>query len=761
MLVALLLAGWILKIKKDEKKYLVAFITMLSISCYYFFSIGLIRPSSPANHDNITLPILVVISCVLLYICYKKNSLIVILVIIALTAFAGLIPEGRTSLSDLEYITGPALRLMHGFKTSEIYFQYDLFLSYLAFGCMKLKLALEWFPYLGQISFFLFFIGAFFFSERFFLSKGLFIFFIFALMLVRYYTGAANNSGIFQVTPLRLDLWIILLLAINKKGINHWLLGVCIGLLVLFHRNLGLIYLFSYVELIMTLFLLDIFSLIKEKKANIRELFSALQKHIRLNAINSIIIAISILLCFVLFHELFSKSAIVIRKIGIGMLPISKVSLYWYIPVLLNCIICFLFFYQEKLGRKYTTTALFVVFLAIGNSMYFFGRSHENNILNISGILVLALFILFDILIYLSTTSKKTSEKTTYITRNRVYWSMPVLFIFLVTYYYSESIVNKINTQYTNLIKSNFHYPILPVPAEMVASIKQITHNSSKVYFMDFFYDFYYYYYCKYSPVGYYSPPGGCVFKKDIINLLQDLLNKHYYLVYNNRNHSSFNDDTTLISNNKSYISEYLPYLRYNRSSEHGDMVAVSKEDILLILPETSTSLYHVGIKDSLATVGLEYGGLQLIDSFSIEILMKPIGEQLPNATIINNLSNSKGFTLKLEDSTQSKYLFSFGNGTFTMPSATFDLENNKWHYVIIMVNEKFLIVYDNGKLVSIVNLNGLPIINSEIPLTIGNLANGNNRYRGLIREVKISNGNLNEKDIVKNAEKIYTELNR
>ncbi|MFI5196353.1 MAG: tetratricopeptide repeat protein, partial [Chitinophagales bacterium] len=332
--VTLLAIPLLLKIRSHKNIYLTVYSVLFLLAGYYFFKIGFAPPIAAIDTKHLILPAIITLGSVGLYIIYQRFSLLVKLFVVALSAFVGLIALGPTSLTDLSYILDPALRLMHGFKVSEIYFQYDIFLSSIALLWMKMNWDIMAFPYIGQVSFFLFFICAFFFTDKYFRSKGLSVLFLVALLIVRFYTIWGDHPTIFQVTPIRLDLWLILVWVAWKKGIHHWLVGMCLGLLVLFHRNLGLIYLGSYVELLVMMFLLDIIPLVEEKKLNVKSLYDLFLKHLRLNLKNIIVIIASIALCFILFKEMFSASALLYRKLGIGMLPISKLSFYWYVGIL-------------------------------------------------------------------------------------------------------------------------------------------------------------------------------------------------------------------------------------------------------------------------------------------------------------------------------------------------------------------------------------------------------------------------------------------
>ncbi len=94
------------------------------------------------------------------------------------------------------------------------------------------------------------------------------------------------------------------------------------------------------------------------------------------------------------------------------------------------------------------------------------------------------------------------------------------------------------------------------------------------------------------------------------------------------------------------------------------------------------------------------------------------------------------------------------------MPAAVFQMEDNKWHYIVINVNKETMKIYDNGKLLSNVNTFGAVILNSDLNLTVGNINTLDGHFRGYIRELEISNGNKVESEIISLGQKLDTQLN-
>jgi hypothetical protein len=430
--------------------------------------------------------------------------------------------------ADLSYIFDPALKIVHGISYSNIYFQYDILLSLIAALWLKLGIDPVWFQALGQASLYLFVMGIYLFSRRLFINKHLSIALLVSLILVKVYANIADPSVLLQVTPLRLDLWFIIVLLIYYLGLSHWSVGLVLGLFVFLHRIFGIIYFFAYIQLLFMLLALDLATAIKARRNGGFSVAEVASRHFGASVKNIFFIV----LCFVLSAFILGwgdKGFAVVQyqKVGIGFLRIARESFYWYVPVLFGALFVALISKKDILPKRYFTTGLFLVFVSIGNSLYFFGRSHENNIINISGALIMCLFLLLDLI---EEDMNTRGAAVGWAARRRMAVKLlPYGFIMLLACCYQRNIIERIHRQYSNLKRHQLIYPLADKPD--FHEIKKITRNSQKVYFMISEGDFPYYYYGGYVPVGFYSPYGSWLFKKDLSIFLQGLLDKGYYLV--------------------------------------------------------------------------------------------------------------------------------------------------------------------------------------------------------------------------------------
>ncbi|MBF0523249.1 MAG: hypothetical protein HQL24_09375 [Candidatus Omnitrophica bacterium] len=396
---------------------------------------------------------------------------------------------------------------------------------------MKLHLWIYAFPVLEQFSFYALLIGIYFFSKRYFLYNRLAVFLVISLTIIKIYGNLGINTEYFQVSPFRLDLWLLVLFLAYWKGLHHWIVGAFLGFLIVFHHSFGAIYTLSYVQVLLLLCLIDIKDRRIPFKGRLKEYSSLYMK-------NVVLVIISFLIYKMFFAPEFPEAGEMFRKYNIGFLPISRRSFYWYVPGLLSALFLLLLKNRPRQDRgwsegplgfstKYFQTSLFLIFLAIGNSLYFFGRSHENNILNVSGILMLVLFLFLDVLGFEINKDQKVRAKK---------FVLPVfsgLIILVISCSYAERAVERIKRQYKFLTSGNASrrlYYQSPVDLK-IDEVKRVTHNSRKVIFISNV-DFYYYYEGGYAPPeNFYCFTQSWFYKEDLVNFWNTQLSKGYYLL--------------------------------------------------------------------------------------------------------------------------------------------------------------------------------------------------------------------------------------
>ncbi|MDZ4246710.1 MAG: hypothetical protein U1D67_06310, partial [Dehalococcoidia bacterium] len=405
------------------------------------------------------------------------------------------------SWKDYSYTLAPALRLLHGADLSEIYFQYDLLLSLPALAWIKLKLDLNLFQVVGQASYFLYIFSIFLLAKKLYFDNKLPLFFLIALVLIRVYATFDDPVGSFQVTPLRLDWWLLFLALVYRWGPYHWSAGLFCGLMILVHKNFGVIYTLAYFQLLFTLFILDGFQ--GEGGTSLGTWRALLTQTMGKLSLNLAVIATFGVAGILLFNGAYSDSVYYFQKIGIGFIRIAKDSFYWYAPVVICLVFTLCLRLRGALPRKYLTACLLLIYLAIGNSIYFFGRSHEHNILHISGPLLLLFFLLLDLTKYLA--GGETVNPVAQFVERKLTFILSVVFLLLIIVSYGDRITAKVVLQARNAANLQLHYPSLrqDVISGYLKKFRTVTGNSEKVFFACRDIDMIFYYYGGYAPVGY------------------------------------------------------------------------------------------------------------------------------------------------------------------------------------------------------------------------------------------------------------------
>ena len=500
------------------------FLILFALPCLLLFkTVGFFPPfaeySRSLLHDVSAMHfILSVLGITILLSLLLKNRQ-TLLIAVALFLFpVCMVASAHYSTEDYEYILFPAMRILRGFSLNQTAFQYDHLLSLLAALWMKLGFSIYSFNLVGQISVYAFFMGLYLFGRRFFTHKCYALYLLISAVLVRMYGNLVDIVACFQVTPLRLDWWFIVLLAVFFKGDAHWVTGLVLGFLLIFHHAFGVIYTLAYGLLVIFFFCMDAIS----KKDPLR---TVSRNYVALYAKNVFLIGVSLLIYY-LFFTCGSSSAATFRKTGIGFMRISRQSFYWYVPMMLSLAFIYHWRGRDFLSARHFRAGIFLILLAIGNSLYFFGRSHEHNIINISSILLFCLFFLFDLV-------HSEFERSSFSKSSK--WILPLLavvFILGISVVYAGRASERLRNQAVNLWANEADGRVRGFEQYLHAHtryIKELTRFNPKVMFVSGL-AAYYYYESGYVPQSHIVLPAR-FFMKDLVDFLNAQLLKGYYLV--------------------------------------------------------------------------------------------------------------------------------------------------------------------------------------------------------------------------------------
>ncbi len=510
----------------------------LVVACAFIGAIGFHPPmntfASHAVSDNLvwSLTVMMVILPItaMLYYLQRRSTYAALALAALLLIPACFISTAAIEWYDYSYILAPALRLFHGAGISEVYFQYDLMLSLIGLAWMKLGLDLNSFQVVAQFAYYLLLLAVFVFSRRWFIDKRLPVFVLIALVLVRIYAGPGDAVHSFQLTPFRLDMWLILLMLVYFKGPYHWSAGLFCGLMLLLHNNFGIIYSAAYIQLLLTLCVIDT-AMIPGRA--IKTAAMALSTFLKRNYRNLALILVSALAHYLLFRNANVPNDFNYVRLGIGFMKIATNSFYWYVVVVTGLSFALLLRLRSKVSCNYLAAGFCLIYLVIGNSLYFFGRSHENAIIVLSSILLLLFFLLLDLAGHALVNG--SDKPAPFIHRNLAI-IVALAVIASITIWYGDNITYKAAVQASSAVKGQFIFPS-EVPEQYVlntiAEVKSVVGDNPKVYFVGDN-DFLFYYYSNFVPVGYYNPVYAWISTLEFNKFLQGLVDQGYYLVVDN-----------------------------------------------------------------------------------------------------------------------------------------------------------------------------------------------------------------------------------
>jgi hypothetical protein len=551
-------------------------VVLLGVAALYVHTLGFSPPMS-TNPDAAptgawlrntllltgVLPLLALLN----YLQNRANRLLLLLVALLLLPVC-FIATDPGNWGDAGFIFLPALRILNGAALSDIYLQYDLLFSLLAALWMKLRLDLDSFQHLCQGSVYLLILATFILARKLFLHRSLALFLLVALVLYKVYAMSVDPASVFQVTPLRLDMWLPLLMLAYFRGAEHWSTGLWVGMLLVLHRNFGLIYFAAYCQLLLTLMLLDYADNLSGSSPGMSGIFKHLTGWLTRWRTSLVICGAALIAGRFLYGNSLSGYTQLYQKVGLGFIKISATSFYWYVPVLIGAFVTLLLKERRTITSGYLASGLFLVYLVIGNSIYFFGRSHENNIINISSSLILLFFLFLDLAWHsYDSTAQCHFREAIVALLSRV---VPAAFIVLIVFYYGDNITRKLTVQKQNAGAMRTLCRPDALTGAMYATvgknlqlIKLTAGTAQKFYFVSYL-DFMYYYCGQFAPVGYVNPCLAWVFSRDFGAFLTTLLNSGYLLVV---------DDFSL-----PLIKESLPRIPFNRKRDIDGLLLLWKE---------------------------------------------------------------------------------------------------------------------------------------------------------------------------------------
>ncbi len=427
------------------------------------------------------------------------------------------LPSAPPSPGDAMAILSPALRLLHGAAPAHVYMQYDYLPSLIAEAWLWLGGDPMAIFFGAALSCYVLLCALVPLARRWFSHPGLAGPLLVAVVLVRIYGVEGDQMAVPQVAPFRLDLWILPVAVALYFGVRHWAVAVTLGLLCITLRSMGVLYLAGYAMAYPADFLAARLALNKADRPSLRQEWRALW---RAAAPNAAIIVGSLALTTWLLGSPVSEAALLYRKLGVGQMRVASDSFYWWLLPLTALSGALAFWKRAELGEKRGGAMLLTVALLICGSVYFFGRSHENNLINLSVPFLLCFFLCLDIFLSDLAYGPRAALALQVVASSAL--------IGVCAFRYSGRIWTKAATQIALVSRDEQaasmaigHFP--PMYCEEVA--QQVP--DKKVYFFGTL-DYWYYQRCNYDPPSYEQPVGLSILRAPLAAELAELLDNGY-----------------------------------------------------------------------------------------------------------------------------------------------------------------------------------------------------------------------------------------
>jgi len=303
----------------------------------------------------------------------------IVILLFCLVTFLGILINSPAHIFDYSYFIGPANKILAGESPGSFYMQYNLLETSLFLLLQKCNLQIHQMLFVMIIIFsiwILFYLKA---AVQLFRNNVFVWLFLFTLIIVRCIAISEGPVSIPQVSPLRLDLWVPLLIVISIFGFESVLTALVFSSFYFADDVFGLLYLLLFAGI----HLLKIaVTFIKKKPLDFAKTTSL---------IIPLICALG--LHYLLFGSISSPAGKIYSAFHIGFMPVSFTSSFWLLAVFLP--ICLYILSKDKSKSE---IIIFIFGIACIQLTYFFGRSHDHNLLNISGIFVFILFLTIDFL---------------------------------------------------------------------------------------------------------------------------------------------------------------------------------------------------------------------------------------------------------------------------------------------------------------------------------------------------------------------------
>lgn len=282
-----------------------------------------------------------------------------------------LISTSPFSLYNYSYIIEPVMRALAGQSLSEVVSQYDVLLPLSISPFIAQHWDLNQYKVLLQFANTIFNVWMFYTLYK-MVRKEVFLFAVILFILAKYQLNLSDATKVPQVSFLRLEIWLPLYVLVRRYGLASVAAVLYLCAMIVLSKTFATIFAGMYLGF---LFL--------RKWSGSQEL-----------SWKRILTIILIVATVAVLAQLFFSNARLsdYLRFQISFWPLGTQSFFWVIaPLLIFCAV--LIFSRTREDEKVYNANGLMIFLCCGALVYFLGRSHENNLLNVSAILIFTLAI--------------------------------------------------------------------------------------------------------------------------------------------------------------------------------------------------------------------------------------------------------------------------------------------------------------------------------------------------------------------------------
>ena len=280
-------------------------------------------------------------------------------------------------MPDYGYFIGPGLKLLQGERLGSFYLQYNLIETFLFTAMIAAGLKVHWMAVVLSALFIGWYVIYWQIARRLFQHRFIALLCMAALVVTRFLAIRDHPVMWPQVLPLRLDLWAPVLLSVIAWGLFSWRTSLVFGITYALDSTFGFLFAAVYAAALAVAWWWS-----GDGKAGLRR------------GLLLILPAVAVGCCHKLvFGSFVSPAASHYLGVQIGFLPISSRSLFWPITMFIGwAAALFALHHKDSTAR----IGLLLAAFAAVQFVYFFGRSHDHNLLNISSVWLFLIFLAVD-----------------------------------------------------------------------------------------------------------------------------------------------------------------------------------------------------------------------------------------------------------------------------------------------------------------------------------------------------------------------------